>query len=138
MALSHYQVSNNLWTVPTLLGKCLPAWRIRYYVSHTILPWWGSNPRPGTPQLFGHVKGAMNGNWFPKRSLLYQKYASCELWHIKDLGALHTTLYTPNSRYIFWYFECCMMCVVLSESDIIQSVEWSKFRNSSILTLSEW
>ena len=37
------------------------------------------------------VKGAMNGNWFPKRSLLYQKYSSCELWHTKDLRAPHTT-----------------------------------------------
>ena len=40
----HYRVSNNLWSVPTLLGKCYPYWRIRYYVSHTILPWWGFEP----------------------------------------------------------------------------------------------
>ena len=44
----------------------------------------------------------------------------------------------PGSRYIFWHFECCMMCMVLSESDITQSFEWSKFHPSSILILSEW
>ena len=45
----------------------------------------------------------------------------------------HTTLHTPNSRYIFQDFECCMKCVALNESDITQSIELPKFRPTSIL-----
>ena len=35
---------------------------------------------------------------------------------LSALGGPHTTLHTPNSRYSFRDFECCMKCVVVSES----------------------
>ena len=38
----------------------------------------------------------------------------------------------------FWHLACCLKCWALHESDIMQSVEWSEYHPSSILTLSEW
>ena len=35
---------------------------------------------------------------------------------LSAIGGLHTTLHTPNSRYSFRDFECCMKCVAVSES----------------------
>ena len=48
----------------------------------------------------------------------------------------HTTLNTPNSRYIFRDFECCLKCVALNEIDINQIVEGPKFGPPS--TLAKW
>ena len=45
-----------------------------------------------------------------------EKYLVLPNNKIYSYGGLHTTLHTPNSRYIFREFECCMECMAVSES----------------------
>ena len=45
-----------------------------------------------------------------------EKYLVLPNNKIYSYGGLHTPLHTPNSRYIFREFECCMKCMAVSES----------------------